>query len=397
MKQYFEFLNSTKINAGHNAIESIGHELVARGLKKPLFVGDKDIVKLGLMQKVVDSIEHEFGKPVIFDKVPADSSLLAVQESYDLYIKNQCDCIIAVGGGSVIDSAKGVNILISEGGGDISKLKGHDRLKGQTHPLIVVPTTSGTGSEATLVAVIANHELGEKMLFTSPKLIPTIAVIDPEMTISMPAILTASTAMDALTHSIEAMSCLQKNPYSDIFAKSSIENIFKYLEKLLGNPFEPELRMKIALASTSAGIAFSNSMVGGVHAIGHSVGIVSHIHHGMAMAILLPRVMEFNLDKNFKQYSEIYDIVNGVNKIENIEKEGVKNDLEKANSLIKIIYKLLDSLNRLAKMPVRLSELNVDQKDFDKIASLALNDGALLLNSKDMNKQEVLEILNKSY
>ena len=216
----------------------------------------------------------------------------------DRYRETHCDAIIAVGGGSVLDTAKGVNILVSEGSNDLIKFSGAGALKRPLKPLIAVPTTSGTGSEVTLVAVIADHEKQLKMLFTSNFLLPDVALLDSRMTMTLPPAITAATGMDAITHAIEAYTCLAKNPLSDSHAVRAIELISRNLLNVVKNPDDKEGRLSLAIGANLAGIAFSNSMVGMVHTLGHSVGAVCGAPHGSCMAVLLPYGLEYNRHKN---------------------------------------------------------------------------------------------------
>ncbi|MCV6603330.1 MAG: iron-containing alcohol dehydrogenase, partial [Cohaesibacter sp.] len=208
-----------------------------------------------------------------------------------------CDAIVAIGGGSVIDSAKGVNILASEQSDDLSAFSGSGAIKRALKPFFVIPTTAGTGSEVTLVAVIKDNERGIKMSFASPFLLPNAAVLDPRMTLTLPPHITAATGMDALTHAVEAYICMAKNPLSDAFATAAIQKIVAHLVNVVNKPDDIEGRLALAEAATMAGIAFSNSMVGLVHSLGHSVGAECHLPHGLCMSIFLPWVLEYNLDK----------------------------------------------------------------------------------------------------
>ena len=198
-----------------------------------------------------------------------------------IYRKTGCDSIIAVGGGSAIDTAKGVNIVITENSEDLMKFMGAEMLKKTMKPFIVVPTTSGTGSECTLVAVISNPAKNVKMAFTSYKLLPNVAVLDPRMTLTCPPKITAATGMDALTHAMEGFYCNQKNPMSDAYAGAAIELVRDNLVEAVKNGKNENARLAMANAACMAGTAFSNSMVGMVHGLGHAAGAVCHIPHGL--------------------------------------------------------------------------------------------------------------------
>ena len=390
--KYFEFYNPVKINAGQNALEGLPSELERLNVSKPFIITDEGIVKVGLLDKVLAGFnDSDIIIGAVYDKVPPDSSITVVNEAAKLYREQNCDCIIAVGGGSVIDSAKGINIVISENTTDIIQFAGHDRIRNVQQPLIVIPTTSGTGSEVTLVAVVADKEKDQKMLFTSTKLLPSVALIDPRMTMSLPPKLTAATGMDALTHAIEAYTCLQKNPISDAYAFAAIESITKNLVNVVKNGNDEQGRFELAVASTAAGVAFSNSMVGAVHGIGHTVGALAHVHHGMAMAILLPHVMEYNLEKIGELYSELLLSLAGAETFASTPKN------KRAEASIEFIKNLNKTLNSLCGMPITLSEAGVNESQLEEIAKRSLNDGAMILNPEDMNPEEVLSVLKKAF
>jgi alcohol dehydrogenase len=389
--EYFEFQNPTKIAAGLDALSSLPGELEKLGIKTPLVITDKGIVQHGLLKKVTNAMgDNQQMLKLVFDDVPPDSSIETVNSAAKLFRDKNCDGIIAVGGGSVIDTAKGVNIVISENTSVLMQFRGHDRLKQPQKPLVVIPTTSGTGSEVTLVAVVSNPEKEQKMLFTSSLLQPSLTLLDPEMTVSLPPHLTAATGMDALTHAIEAYSCLQKNPFSDAYAQTSIQLVSEHLTKVVKNGNDKQGRYLMAFASTAAGVAFSNSMVGAVHGLGHTVGAISHVHHGMAMAILLPHVMQYNLDKLADVYADILPWLDN----------NYPNDLSKkeaAQKVIDRIYNKNKELNKLCKMPISLSEAGVKKESLQQIAKQSLNDGAMIANPKEIDADDALKILEDAF
>ena len=292
-KPYYEFFCPVKTIAGHQALEHLPFELAALSCSRPMVITDKGVRGAGLLA-LVEAIFAASHAPitVVYDDVPPDSSLSTVRTAAASYRAHGCDALIAIGGGSVIDTAKTVNILVSEGGDDLLQYAGAHNLKRALKPLFVIPTTSGTGSEVTMVAIITDLEAGVKIPFTSYYLLPNAAVLDPRMTLTLPPLITASTAMDALTHAIEAYTGLAANPMSDAYATVAIQKVSRNLLAVMDNPKDAQGRLELAQASTMAGIAFSNSMVGLVHALGHSIGAICHLPHGMCMGILLPYVLE---------------------------------------------------------------------------------------------------------
>ena len=394
LPSYYEFYSPVKINSGQDALDTIPYELAQLRANKPLIITDQGIKSAGLVDLLVKVLEQNglhVDKEQIFDSVPPDSSIDVVNQAAEKFKQGGFDSIIALGGGSVIDTAKGVNILVSGNYNDLRQVMGVDRLGLQLQPLIVIPTTAGTGSEATLVAVISDKDSQVKLPFVSYQIVPTLAILDPRMTMGLPPLLTAATGMDALTHAIEAYTCLQKNPVSDAFAWKAIELISRFLVKAVENGKDREARMAMANASLMAGIAFSNSMVGAVHAIGHAVGAVSHIHHGTAMAVLLPEVMRFNMPKVRDLYAQLLLPLAGAEVFASVRPD------ERAEKTIEFIQNLNAQLHKLTNMPIRLSQAGVDEKDFDQIAQKAINDGAMSTNPIDFDKQTVLTILKQVF
>ncbi|HEX3011699.1 MAG TPA: iron-containing alcohol dehydrogenase [Syntrophomonadaceae bacterium] len=389
---YFEYFNPVKILSGKNAVDNIPYELEVLRAKRPLIITDKGIVEAGLIDIVISCFKSsDVTIGAVYDSTPPDSSNLIVNEVAALYRENKCDSIIAVGGGSVLDTAKGVNMVITENTDDLMKYLGAERFKKPMQPFIAVPTTSGTGSEVTLVAVIANVEKKCKMAFTSYMLMPHVAVLDPRMTMTVPPKITAATGMDALTHAVEAYSCLQKNPLSDAYAWSAISLIRDNLMKAVKNGKDEEARMAMANASLMAGCAFSNSMVGIVHSIGHACGGVCHVPHGFAMAILLPHGMEYNLQANAGLYGELLLPLGGPEEYARTAAD------KRAVRTIAVIKELNNSLNKLAGLPVRLRDAGVNREQLPEIARTAQGDGSLIFNPVEADYNDILEILKSAY
>lgn len=390
---FFEFYCPVKIVAGHKALEQVAFELATLGAKKPLLVTDKGVRGAGLVDVVVASLEAGglAGVPV-FDGVPPDSSNAVVAEAARASREAGCDSIIALGGGSVIDTAKAVNVLTSLGGDDMRAYAGTGKIGRKLRPLFVLPTTSGTGSEATSVSVIKDETTGMKLGYQSPFLLPDATVLDPRLTMGLPAYFTAATGMDAMTHAIEAYVCMQKNPLSDAYATKAIEKIAKNLVMVLETPKHAQGRLELAQAATMAGIAFSNSMVGLVHALGHTVGAISHVPHGVCMSVLLPYVLEFNLDVRREMIGELLLPLAGPDVYAATPAE------QRAEVAIAKIRAIRDDLHRLAGLPRTLSETGkVARGDLARIADLCVDDGALAMNPKDVSRKEALSVLERAY
>ena len=390
---YFEYQNAVKLLCGEHALDRIADELRHLGASKPLMLSDAVLAKIGVTATVSDIMAAE-GSPVasLFTDIPVDSSLDVVNRIARLYREQGCDAVVAVGGGSVIDTAKGVRLVLSQEKEDILSLSGVENLRRGRHiPFIVVPTTAGTGSECTGVAVIRNDAQGVKMEFLSPFVEPDVAVLDVRMTLRLPARTTAATGMDALVHAIEACTCLQNNPLSYAHGISAIRLICRHLVQATQRGDDREARLAMALAATQAGIAFSNSMVGAVHAIGHALGGVCHVPHAEAMNILLPHVLRCNLSHAAAAYADLLPYMIGWEAAAAIPAD------KRAEALIAEVEKLSAALQQLTGLPRRLSEVGVQEADFPRIAAGAVNDGALIVNPRSLDEAQVIEILKQAY
>lgn len=392
-KSYYEFFCPVKIVAGHKALEHIPFELAALLAKRPMIITDKGVRGAGLLEHVANAFEGADSQiVVIFDDVPPDSSLSTVRNAAALYRENNCDAIIAIGGGSVIDTSKGVNILVSEGGTDLLKYSGAHNLPKPLKPFFVVPTTSGTGSEVTMVAVISDTEKGVKLPFTSYFLMPNAAILDPRMTQTLPPHITAMTGMDALTHAVEAYTCLGHNPVSDAFATAAIRKVSENLMKVMDSPKDADGRLELAQASTMAGVAFSNSMVGLVHSLGHSLGAVCHIPHGLCMSLFLPYVLEYNKEVNGDRIGELLLYLAGADVYAATPKA------QRADKAIQQIRVMRDELYARCKLPRTLTETGkVTESQLRQVAELTVNDGSIIYNPKEANVEDALAILKRAW
>lgn len=390
LPKYYQFYCPIKILSGHKAVSNIPYEMGLLGCRRAMIVTDKGVVGAGLIEIVKAAFsdsDREIG--YVFDEVPPDSSNRIANKLAKLFEKEGCDIFIAVGGGSAMDTAKGANIVISEKSDDLLKLQGVENIKKDLLPMIAVPTTAGTGSEVTKAAVIYNEEVNCKMSIVSDKLYPAIAVLDPAMTATMPPKITAATGMDALTHAMEAYTCLQKNPIDDVFAKAAIELVRKYLVRATENGKDEEARLGMANAALLAGIAFSNSMVGLVHSLAHATGGVCHVPHGVANAIFLPWVLEYNSTKIPEYVAELSGVLGG--SVEYLEAK------DQAMVTVSLVRNLLTRLNQLSGLPVRLRDAGVTEDKLPAIAKLTINDGSLAYNPKEVSYDDALALLKKAF
>ncbi|QNK40811.1 iron-containing alcohol dehydrogenase [Caproicibacter fermentans] len=393
LPDYFEFCNPPKLLSGQFALENIPSVLTDLRAENPLLLSDSMLEKIGVLRTVSDALLSGGIPPRgCFTEIPPDSSSAVVNRAAALYRSLGCDSLIAVGGGSVLDTAKGVKLLISQGIDDILSAMGCENIDcGARIPFIAVPTTAGTGSEATMVAVILDPEKQIKMEFISSHLLPDAAVLDPRMTLTLPARITASTGMDALCHAVEAYTCLQKNPLSDTFAVSAITLIRDSLSVSVRNGKDQKARYAMANAAFMAGAAFSNSMVGMIHAIGHALGGVCHVPHGEAMTILMPICMEYNFDKIGDLYGELLLPLAGPEAFAGTPQG------KRGRETISVIRRMTAEYHDLCGLPMSLRETPAKREDFVSVAKTALNDGAMIVNPKYVGEQEILEILEKAF
>ncbi|MDX8239306.1 iron-containing alcohol dehydrogenase [Acinetobacter pittii] len=392
-KPYYEFFCPVKVIAGNAALEHIPFELATLGAKRPLIITDKGVRANGLLNPIeaaFSTTDAVIGH--VFDDVPPDSSLEVVRLAAEAYRANKCDAIIAVGGGSVIDTSKATNILVSEGGDDLLQYAGAHNLPKPLKPFFVIPTTSGTGSEVTMVAVVSDTQKNVKLAFASYYLMPHAAILDPRMTLTLPPHLTAMTGMDALTHCVEAYTCMAANPLSDAYASGGIKKISENLFNVLENPNDSQGRLELAQASTMAGIAFSNSMVGLVHSLGHALGAVAHLPHGLCMNLFLPYVLEYNKQVNGQKIGELLLPLAGADIYAQTPAT------QRADRAIATILAMRDRLFTLTKLPRTLRETGkVTEAQLDEVAEKALNDGSIIYNPKEASLKDIRDILQKAW
>lgn len=390
---FFEFFCPVKIVAGESALEHVPFELAALGSKKPLVITDKGVRGAGLVEVVLEAMHAGSGdRPPVFDEVPPDSSTAVVTKIAQTYRVNGCDSILALGGGSVIDSAKAANVLVSEGGDDLHAYSGTGVVKRRLRPLFVLPTTSGTGSEATNVAVIRDAATGSKLPFVSNYLMPDAAVLDPRLTLGLPPYFTAATAMDAMTHAIESYLGLAKNPLSDAYATAAIKKISANVVEILDEPKNKQRRLDLAIAATMAGAAFSNSMVGLVHGLGHSLGALCHVPHGVCMNLFLPYVLEFNLSERRDAIGELLLPLAGEDVFVTTPKE------RRPEATIARIRGIRDQLHAKAGLPRTLVETGkVTRTQIPEIAKIAIDDGTLITNARDVRYEDALHVLERAW
>ena len=449
LPDYFEFSLPTKLVFGMGILENLNETVKPFGKRKAILVTDEVLVKTGLVEKVKSGFKATSIKiAAMFDQVPPNSTIDAVEKCAALSTKTGCDMFIAVGGGSVIDTAKVANLLAVKGGSLQDHMGAY--LLGSDEsllPAIVIPTTAGTGSEVTKVAVIADPDNDVKLPFAEAQFLPQLAILDPTMTASMPAKLTAMTGMDALTHAIEAYVDKEWSPASDALALHAITLISGNILQACAKPNDLQARGAMQVGSFLAGVAFSHSMVGMVHGIAHALGGVYHIPHGLANALILPEVMAYNLEARIDRYADIalamgisfpqvvgqsrsllrsprldvfsklanLSTVDSLKQLVTTSSHQARHKLataignfgfidtwvrgQAAQAAIEKIRCLNQQLAYLTKMPLNLKDAGISDKlaRLEQVATIAMEDGAMLYNPIEPERGAVIDIIKRAY
>ena len=382
---YRMILNETSyFGAGSRKV--IAEEVAKRGYKKALIVTDKDLIKFGVADQVIAVLKDANIPYEIFDEVKPNPTVKNVKAGIAAFQAAGADFMIAIGGGSSMDTSKAIGIIINNPEfSDVVSLEGVANTKKKSVPVIALPTTAGTAAEVTINYVITDEENVKKMVCVDPNDIPTLAIIDPELMLSMPRGLTASTGMDALTHAIEGLITLGAWEMSDMFETKAIEMIAKWLPKAVENPSDIEARDGMATAQYIAGMAFSNVGLGLVHGMAHPLGAYNDIPHGVANALLLPFVMEYNKEAAKAKYRTIAEAMG-------VDTSSMSDD-EAADAAVKAVKDLAIRV----RIPQHLSEIGVPESGLPTLAQAAFNDVCTPGNPRQTNVEEILAIYKKAF
>ena len=382
---YRMILNETSyFGAGSRKV--IAEEVAKRGYKKALIVTDKDLIKFGVADQVIAVLKDANIPYEIFDEVKPNPTVKNVKAGIAAFQAAGADFMIAIGGGSSMDTSKAIGIIINNPEfSDVVSLEGVANTKKKSVPVIALPTTAGTAAEVTINYVITDEENVKKMVCVDPNDIPTLAIIDPELMLSMPRGLTASTGMDALTHAIEGLITLGAWEMSDMFETKAIEMIAKWLPKAVENPSDIDARDGMATAQYIAGMAFSNVGLGLVHGMAHPLGAYYDIPHGVANALLLPFVMEYNKEAAKAKYRTIAEAMG-------VDTSSMSDD-EAADAAVKAVKDLAIRV----RIPQHLSEIGVPESGLPTLAQAAFNDVCTPGNPRQTNVEEILAIYKKAF
>ncbi|WP_196598666.1 iron-containing alcohol dehydrogenase [Pectinatus frisingensis] len=379
------FLVPNVILSGEGAVNDIGNYLKGKG-NKALLVTDKFMVQFGNAKKVTDALDKCKIKYTVYDGVNGEPTDEMVMKGVDVYKENNCDFLIGLGGGSPIDTAKAIGFM-SVSNGKISDYM-HKSIDLPVPYLVAVPTTAGTGSEATQFTIITDTKNNVKMLLSGLAILPKLAIIDPNFTLTAPVKVTVATGLDALCHAIEAYTSRKAQPLSDIFALSAIAKIHENLPLCFADGKNIQARMKMSLAATEAGIAFNNSSVTIIHGMSRPIGALFHIAHGLSNAVLLIVCMKFAIRENKERFAEIARTMGVVGNNANIDEA------------VQAFITELEDFCKALKVP-GLSELGVDKEIFlnnlDKMASDALDSGSPANTMRQPTKEDIIKIYKKLF
>lgn len=369
---------------GCGARKELKNEIKRRNFCKAFIVVDKDLIKFGTLNMVTSELE---GTPYeIFSEFKANPTVKNVKDGVTAFNGSGSDFIIAIGGGSAIDTAKGIAIVANNPEfSDVVSLEGVADTKAKCVPIIALPTTAGTAAEVTINYVITDEESGRKMVCVDPNDIPVLAIVDAELMASMPKGLTASTGMDALTHAIEGYITKGAWELSDMFELKAIELISSNLRAATANGKDMKARENMALAQYVAGMAFSNVGLGCVHSMAHPLGARFDVPHGVANALLLPIVMEFNMPASLDKYCEIAKAMG--EDITGLTRE------EGAKAAVNAVKKLSLDLN----IPQTLREINIPQESLNQLAKDAYADVCTGGNPREITENDILELYQIAY
>ena len=369
---------------GPGAREVLPKEIARLGFKKAFVATDKDLIKFGVADKVLQVLDKAGIPYEVFSDIKPNPTVANVNAGVAAFAASGADFILAIGGGSSMDTAKAVGIITNNPEfADVVSLEGVADTKKKSVPIIALPTTAGTAAEVTINYVITDEVNEKKMVCVDPNDIPIMAIVDAELMYTLPKGLTAATGLDALTHAIEGLITKGAWEMSDMFELKAIEMIARHLETAVNEPQNAEARNGMAVAQYVAGMAFSNVGLGVVHGMAHPLGAIFDIPHGVANALLLPTVMEFNMPAALDKYVQIA-------KAMDVYSAGMSRE-EAAQAAVDAVK----ALSVRVGIPQHLSELGIKEEDLDRLATAAAADVCTPGNPREVNKDIILELYKK--
>lgn len=379
-----QFLMQTKIVTGAGSVAEAAREAKCFDAGRVLIVTDPGLNGTGIPAAVADQLKAAGLEVGIFAGVESDPSIATASKAAEQAKKMQAEVLVAIGGGSSMDAAKSAALLTTSGG-YLKDYAGVGKVLKPTLPVIAIPTTAGTGSEVTIFAVMSDPDNNEKFTISSPLIAPRVAILDPELTVKLPPAITAYTGMDALTHAVEAYGSVISQPATDAFAIQAIKMIMASLPLAVHRGDNLKARDNMIQASLLAGIAFNSAFLGLAHAIASPLGGHFHVSHGLANAVMLPYVMEFNLPASVEKYAAIAQAL------------GLGAPGESARSLAEKAVAAVTQLARDISVPERLRDVGAKEEVLPLVAKDALKSIQLKFNPRLASEQEILALLRKAF
>ena len=376
----FQFTSPGHVMIGENALEASGEMIKDLG-KKAFVVTGKIVTKTGITKSLTDYLDHWGIDYDIFNDITGEPTDTMIEAGVQAYQTSQCDFFIALGGGSPLDSAKAIAAMtVLEG--NISDYMGKE-IKGNFPPMVLIPTTAGTGSETTKFTIITDTKKDVKMLLKGDALLPTLAIVDPLLTITAPKSITAATGMDALTHAVEAYTSRKANTFTDLYALSAIKRIFTYLPKAYQDGTDKKAREEMAIAAFEAGVCINNASVTLVHGMSRPIGALFHVPHGISNAMLIKECLNYVLDGCYERFADIARAI------------GVASETLSDQDAAKAFINALEQLCIQCDIP-SLKDYGIKKEDFDavtdKMAQDAIMSGSPSNTQKKVSKDDLIRI-----
>ena len=379
------FYSPTKIIVGLNSASQVAQEVKQFGGSRVLIVTDPGVVAADLIAPIASSLNSGDIAYVVYKGVEPEPPSRVIDQGAEIFEAEGCDLILGVGGGSSLDVAKGISIL-AVNKGRILDYCGIDQVPRNGAPMILMPTTAGTGSEVTRVLILTDEEHNTKNVVFTPYALANAAIVDPLLSLSMPPTVTADTGMDAMVHAIETYVSMNATVFSDILAERAIQLIADYLPVAWAKGSNTDARYHMSLAATLAGMAFGSGGLGAVHALAYPLGTEYHMTHGRTNAIMLPHVMRYNIPGSPERYARIAELMG-----RDIEGYGL---LEAANLAVEAIQELLDTI----KVSCQIQDYGIAESDLPILAAGGMKQARLFVpNPRDLSEEDVVSIYKEAY
>lgn len=369
---------------GDGAITHLPEIIKREGFERVMIICDEGIEKAKILDQVMEQIKKNDLTCTVFSNVEANPTIATVDAGMHLLERFQPDLLIGLGGGSPIDVAKALGML-AKNGGQITDYEGMDKFENESLPLLAIPTTAGTGSEVTIFTVVTDSTTQYKLTVGGRKLAPKWALLDPELTLTLPRKITAATGLDALVHAIESYTSIMSNPLTETFALDAIRIISSNLRQAVYNGDNLPARSAILYGSLLAGIAFNNTRLGNIHAMSHPLSAKYNVPHGVANSVLLPHVMEFNLLAVPEKFMNIA--------------KAMGESLDESQSLMKNANKAIEAVKQLSvdiQIPKDFSDYNIPESDLYPMAKDAMESGNVLVNPRQTTIEDIIQLYEKT-